>query len=240
MSWPPPSERVAVLLRAGAERILDAATEEMFARVDAASLAEHDAAVAEDPALLATFRRANRATIVHWAEAVLRDPGAPVPAHTGPEALTLARDLVRRGLDGRALEPYRAGQNAAWQAWMEIAFGLTADAALLHELLAVSARSIFAYVDATMAATYERIARERADLTRGTSAERLEMATLVLEGAPVEPGRASRRLAYDLEGAHVAAIAWSEGPGVPSGGLEQAAQALADAVGAARPLAVAA
>jgi len=31
----------------------------------------------------------------------------------GRESLSLAFDLVRRGLDVRALEPYRAGQNAA-------------------------------------------------------------------------------------------------------------------------------
>nr|WP_246851628.1 helix-turn-helix domain-containing protein [Patulibacter sp. SYSU D01012] len=64
------------------------------------------------------------------------------------------------------------------------------------------------------------------------------MATLVLEGAPVDPARASRRLAYELEGTHVAAIAWSDASGAPAGALAQAAQALADAVGAARPLAV--
>ena len=136
MPWERPSDRVAELFRSGIQSLLESDTQDFFDRVDAASLAEHSEAVAEDPTLLATFRRANRATIMHWAEANLRDPGSEVRPYFGPESQALVRDLVRRGLDLEALEPYRAGQNAAWQAWMDVCFDLTDDAAELRELLA--------------------------------------------------------------------------------------------------------
>jgi DNA-binding PucR family transcriptional regulator len=238
MAWRRPSERVAELLREGAQRVLDATDEALFERVDEASLAEHDAAVAEDPVLRAAFRRVNRATIRHWARATVEDPGAPVPPYVGREALALAFDLVRRGLDVRALEPYRAGQNAAWQGWMEIAFTLTGDGAELQELLRVSARSIFAFVDATMEATYEQFVRERDQLTRGTNAERLETVTLVLEEAPVDLDRAARRLGHDFARPQLAAIVWSDEPPADPRAHERAAEALAAAAGARRALAV--
>ena len=222
----------------GLERLLEQPDEAIFERVDAASLAEHGAAVAEDPVLLAAFRRANRATIMHWAEANLRDPGAEVPAFLGQEGMSLARDLVRRGLDAQALEPYRAGQNAAWQAWMQVAFTLTDDADELRELLEVSARSIFAFVDATMAATLERIGREREELTRGSGAERLETVTLVLEEAPIDHAYAARRLRYAFDRTHLAAVIWSDGDGAEEAALERAGRAIAAAAGADSALTV--
>ena len=93
---------------------------------------------------------------MHWAAANMRDPGAPVPANLGPEPLGIARDLVRRGLDESALDAYRIGQNVAWRRWMEVAFGLTSDPDEFRELLDVTARSISAFVDATLAGIARR------------------------------------------------------------------------------------
>ncbi len=240
MSWERPSARVAELIRAGIEGILSDDNPGFFEGIDAASLAEHDAAVAEDPALLASFRRANRAAIVHWAEANLRDPGSEVSPYSGPELQAVIRDLVRRGLDAQVLEPYRAGQNAAWQAWMEIAFTLTDDVEELRELLEVSARSIFAYVDATTAATVEHVLREREELIGGTSAERLETLTLILDDAPIDLRRAERRLGYAFDRTHVAAIIWSQRPSGDGERLDRVAAELARCFGSARALTAAA
>lgn len=125
---------------------------------------------------------------------------------------------------------------------MALAFELTDDAAELRELLDVSARSIFAYVEATMAATVELIAHERAELALGTSAERLEALTLILDGEPIDLGRAERRLGYSLDQPHphMAAIVWSEGGNDGDGDMRQVADALAAACGAPRPLSIAA
>lgn len=231
------SDRVAELMRAGAERVLGAPGS-LFERIDAASLAEHDPAVAADPVLLATFRRATRAMIRHWANSVLADPGGRVLPFLGPEGLAWARDLVRRGFGASALEPYRAAQNVAWAAWMEILFSLTEDATELPAVLRVSSRSIFAFVDATNTAIIEAIDREREDLTRGTNAERLETVALVLDKAPIDLGMAALRLGYDFNRAHLAAIVWSDDPCEDDETLRGAAERLSSAAGASRPLTV--
>ncbi len=236
MPWQRPSDRIAELIRTGIERMLAEPASGIFEAVDAASLPEHSAEVAEDPTLLAAFKRTNRAMIMHWAESNLRDPGGEVSAYFGQEAESLVRDLVRRGLDAQALEPFRAGQNAAWEAWMALAFSLTDDAGELRELLEVSARSIFAYVDATMRATVDAVNREREQLTRASSAERLETLTLVLDGAPIDLARVSRRLGYAFDRTHLAAIAWSEDAGGGEAALERVAAKLAEACGAERAL----
>lgn len=225
-------------MRLGIDRQLAGAEGEFFDSIDSASLAEHHPDVAEDPTLLASLRRVNRATIMHWAEANLRDPGREVPAYGGPEVQALVRDLVRRGLDAQAIEPYRAAQNAAWQAWMNIAFSLTDDAAELQELLQVSARSIFTYVDANMASTVQLVLREREELLRGTNADRLETLTLILDGAPLQLPRAERRLGWIFDRTHVAAIIWSDLPEVEPRDLERVAAEVARGLGTSSALTV--
>lgn len=236
--WEPPSETTAALFREGIERLLASGGEGFFERIDEASLSQHSPEVGEDPALLTSFRRANRSLIMHWVVANLEAPGAEVTPFTGPELQELVRDLVRRGLDVQALEPFRSGQNAAWEAWMTLAFELTDDASELRELLDLSARSIFAYVEATMASTVELITRERAELALGTSAERLEALTLVLDGKPIDLERAERRLGYALEQPHphLAAILWSEDGTAGDAQLRKVADGLAAACGAPRAL----
>lgn len=232
--WDPPSPAVAELIRTGAALMLDA-PDEVFAEVEAAILPDRDHPVAQDPVLAAAVRRNNRANLKHWAEANVRAPGAPVPPNLGPEILGVARDLVRRGLDQDALHGYRLGQNVSWQRWMALCFELTSDPDELRELLEVTARSIFTFVDATLEGIAQQIERERDQLTRGTHAQRLEVVTLILEGAPIGIERASTRLGYALERAHTAAIVWSDRPDGDPGELEQAAEAIGRAAGT-RPL----
>jgi DNA-binding PucR family transcriptional regulator len=234
--WSPPSPAVAELIRTGASLLL-AGPDAVFAEVDAAVFPDPDHPVAADPVLAAAVRRNNRANLVHWAQANVADPGAPVPANLGPQVLSVARDLVRRGLDADALHGYRIGQNVAWRRWMALCFELTADPEELQELLDVSARSIFTFVDATLAGIAEQIERERGELTRGTHAQRLEVVSLILEGAPIGIERASTRLNYALDRTHSAAIVWSDRPDADPAVLEEAAEAVGRAAGA-RPLTV--
>lgn len=236
-AWERPSPAVAELIRAGAALVLEA-PEDIFAEVDAVVLGVESAhPVAQDPALADAVRRTNRANLVHWAEANLRDPGAPVAPNVGPQTLAVARDLVRRGLDDGALDSYRVGQNVAWRRWMELAFGMTQDPDELRELLDISARSIFSFVDQTLAGIQAEIDRERDQLTRGTHAQRLEVVSLLLEGAPIAVDRASQRLNHALDRPQTAAIVWSDLPGVDPGALEEVAEALGRAAGT-RPLTV--
>jgi DNA-binding PucR family transcriptional regulator len=210
----------------------------LFAEVDAAVLAAAPQRLAEDPTITVATIATDHANILHWAHANLLRPGAPVGANLTPEALDLARDIVRRGLDDTTLNVYRIGQNVAWRAWMALAFTLTDDPHELRELLDVTARSIFAFVDETVAGLEEMIERERGQLLRGSSAERLETVNLILEGAPITSERASVRLRYELSRRHTAAVIWSETEAHDRGELEQVADMLARAGGARVPFTV--
>jgi DNA-binding PucR family transcriptional regulator len=235
--WDRPSPRVAELIRTAIEQLL-ADPGAVFDQVDAATLVNAGEALRADPALVAAVQRTNRANLTHWAEANLRDPGGRVEPNLGPEVLGIARDLVRRGLDDSSLDAYRTGQNVAWRLWMQLAFTLTTDPDELRELLDVTARSIFAFVDETIAGIAAQIDRERDRLTRGTHAERLEVVTLILEGAPIKPAVAEARLQYALDRSHTAAVVFSDAAEPDQGVLERAAEAIARAAGARRPFSV--
>ena len=199
---------------------------------------DQDPAFAADPALLAATVRNTRANVRFWAEAVLDDPAAPVPVNESPQMVGTARDLIRRGLDDVAAENLRRGQNAAWRTWSHIALELTDDREELRELLDYSARSLFGFVDAMNTVIAAGMRAERAQLRAGTHTQRLETVGLIVDGAPITRERAATRLGYDLEAAHLAAVVWLEElrPEAPS--LERAAEAVAVAGGATRPLTV--
>lgn len=233
-----PSERVRALLREGATRIVNQPQQWLDEIDDAALSAAAMREIADDPVLSAGLRRVLRSYLLHWATANIRDPGAPVPANLGEEALSLARDLVRRGLTPLALRAYRVAQNAMWQRWMAIAFELTSDTEELHELLDVSARSLFSFIDTTNAAVTTRMQSVRAELTHGTHAERRETIELIVAGAPINPQRAASRLGYPLDQTHTAAVVWSELADSDSSQLDKAADALARAARSGRPLSV--
>ena len=238
VEWERPSERIRELIRHGAELILNAQAE-WLSELDQATLsAANVQELADDPALNSATRRSTRANLLHWAAANVGDPGAPVPANLGPEPLGIARDLVRRGLSESALQAYRVGQNVAWQRWMAIAFGLTSDPHELQELLDVSARSLFDFVDATIAGIAEQIQVERDELTRGTHAERREAVALILDGAPISRQRAEARLGYNLEQTHTAAVVWGDEPECDSSQLDRATEAVVHGANVQRPLSV--
>ena len=194
--------------------------------------------IAADPELAAAVSRSNQANLFFWATANVRDPGAPVPPNTGPEPMTVARELVRRGLDAYSLDAYRVGEGVAWRRLMDIAFELTSDPAELHEFLDVCSRSISAFVDTTLSAIAAQIDLERDELTRGTHAERRETVALILDGAPIARQRAEGRLGYALTGLHTAAVIWSDDPKGDLARLDGAAEAFGHAAGGARPLIV--
>jgi DNA-binding PucR family transcriptional regulator len=233
-----PSESVRELMRRGARMVLDAPSGWLDELDEAILSSPQMQTIADDPVLAESFRRANRANVLAWAAANVRDPGAPVLANVVPELLAASRDLVRRGLRESAVRAYRIGQNALWEHWMSIAFELTSDPQDLRELLEVSARSLFSFIDITNAAIAAQIQTEVEELTRGTHAERREVVELIMAGAPISPQRAASRLGYNLEQTHTAAVIWSELAGSDSSQLDQASEALARIAHAARPLSV--
>jgi DNA-binding PucR family transcriptional regulator len=231
MSWELPSPRVRELIRRGAQVALNPPAE-WLEELDRATLSGPSRQkLAEDPVLAAATRRANRSNLVFWAAANLRAPGGRVPANLGDAPLAVARDLVRRGLNESALDAYRVGQGVALRLWTQIAFTLTSEPEELRELLDVSCRSISAFVDDTVAAISEQMSREREALTQGTHAERREVVSLLLDGAPIPRQRAEQQLGYRLTGRHTAAIVWSEDPGTELGALDRVADQVSAGVG---------
>lgn len=225
-------------MRQGAALVLQAPPEWLDELDRAAFDSERMKHLAQDPALMAAIRRTNRANVVHWASANVRVPGAPVAPNLGPEPLSVAHDLVRRGMRESALDGYRVGQHVAWLRWMEIAFQLTRDPDELRELLELAGRSIAWFIDANISAIAAQMEAERDELTRGTHAERREVVTLLLEGAPISTQSASHRLGYLLDQTHRAAVIWSDEAASELRALQGAADALARSVEAQRPLIV--
>ncbi|MBE3002120.1 PucR family transcriptional regulator [Nocardiopsis sp. HNM0947] len=229
--WPDLSPRGRELFRRGAEIALTP-HEEWIDELNTAVLGRgRMSQVADDPALADALRRSNLAVLLHWASANFQRPGRRVAPNTGPESLEIARDLVRRGLDEHALDTYRIGQSVAWRRWMEICFSLTSDPDELRELLEASALSISAFVDDTVAAVSALVEAERDELTHGSNAERREAVGLILEGAPLSPSRAERKLGYKLTGPHVALVLWN-GTGGDTARLTAVAEAVVARSGA--------
>jgi DNA-binding PucR family transcriptional regulator len=238
MQWERPSERICELMRRGAERVVNLPQEWLDELHQATLSSEYMRTVAGDPVLAEATRRSNRANLVHWAAANISHPGEPVPANLGPEPLAIARDLIRRGMDESAVDAYRIGQNVAWRFWMQIAFDLTSDPQELRELLDVSARSISLFIDATIAGIYAQMEIEREELTGGTHAERREVVTLILDGAPITRQRAESRLGYRLNQTHTAAVVWGNEPDTDLSDLDRASDALMQSASERRPLSV--
>lgn len=236
MAWQQPSPRIRELIREGARISLNPGAE-WIEQLDRATIAANPA-VAADPVLAKVIQKANRANLVHWAAANMRDPGAPVPANLGTEPLRMARDLVRRGLDALALDIYRIGEYMAWRLWMSIAFDLTSDPDELRELLDVSAKSVNDFIEATLAGIAAQVQQEHDELTRGTHAERLEVVGLIIDGAPMSRERAEARLGYALSRHHTAAIIWSDELDGDHSNLDRAADAFCRTAGSERPLTV--
>jgi DNA-binding PucR family transcriptional regulator len=240
VDWERPSKRVCELMQQGAKMVLDAPEDPPLNELNKATLTpEYMQSIASDPVLAEAVRRSNRSNRLHWAAANISHPGEPVPPNLGPESLTIARYLVRRGLDeSTAVDAYRIGQNVAWRAWMQIAFVLTSNLDELRELLDVSARSIASFIDETLAGIYRQLQIERDELTRGSQAEHREIVALILDGAPITRQHAENRLGYRFGQRHTAAVIWGDDSNTNLADLDRAVEAMARNADGRRPLSV--
>ncbi|WP_205698768.1 CdaR family transcriptional regulator [Conexibacter sp. SYSU D00693] len=237
----PLSPAAADLVRAAAQALV-AEPARVFTEVDAAVLGALPVIAADDE-LTAEVRATDHANITRWLTAMAQRPGGTVGPDVTPEALEIARDVVRRGLDREVLwTGYRLGQNALWRAWMR---ELTAQAAarppwsaVLAEALEATARSLFDFIDDVLVNVDAQVGRERDQLLGGGLAQRVETVQLVLEGAPITEQRASARLGYELRRDHVAVVLWTTEAEAGHGVLERTAEVVTRALGAVRPLTV--
>src|SRR6516164_1765680 len=106
----------------------------------------------------------------------------------------------------------------------------------LVQLLEASSQFVFDYVDHVMGRVIAEAQHEREEVLGGALARRTETIRLILDGAPIDRQTASERLGYELARRHTALVLWAEPAGNIQGALESAANILAQAAGARRPL----
>jgi DNA-binding PucR family transcriptional regulator len=203
-----------------------------------------DAAVVEalpelgaDAAIAGEMSASNRANVSRLMTALARRDGRPPPSDVPPEAMDVARTVVRRGIDPEAIfEAYRRSQNVAWQRWLSYTARVVPAGPDLIEVLEISSKVIFEYVDQALNHVLAEARREREEVLGGALARRTEAVRLILDGAPIDEHRASGRLGYELARRHTALVLWAEPAGDVQGALESAATGMAKAAGTSRPL----
>jgi DNA-binding PucR family transcriptional regulator len=226
--------RTAELVALIAEQ-LHASEDDLVREMDAAAI-EVVPVLGADAAIAGEVSASNRANLRRFLT-VARHAHAPPPVEVPPEALDIARTLVRRGIEFDALfQAYRRGQEVVWQRWMESAYRVAQTAPELVAVLDASLTLLFGYVDEVLRRVLTAAQREREEVLGGALARRIETARLILDGAPIDVQTAGRRLGYELSRSHTAIVLWAEPPGVAHGALESAAAVLARALGTRRPL----
>ena len=163
------------------------------------------------------------------------------PVDVPPEALDVARTVVRRGIESDAIyHGYRQGQQVLWRRWMTAAETLAPSKRELVATLDRSLAVLFHYVDEVVVRVVAEMQHERDQVLGGALARRAETIRLLLDGAPIGQDAVAQRLGIDLERHHTATVLWSDRADLDGGALETATVALAQAVGARPPITLAA
>ena len=233
----PLSPQAADLVRRIARVFLDEPAD-LMDQVQAAVSAAADEPLRSEPVLAAEVAASTRANVLHWAAGIARDPGGRVPPNLTPEVLGIAREAFRRGIEQTVYTTYHAGQNAVQAYWMRTAFTLSADPAVLRQVLAAGSESVAGFVDDMVAALSEQLRRERVELARSSHARRFEVVSLILDSAPITTVQASTQLGYDLSRRHTAAVLWTDPRRPDQAALAAAAGALGPATRARQVLTV--
>jgi DNA-binding PucR family transcriptional regulator len=229
-----PTARTYELMAMIADR-LAADADEIVAAMDAAVI-EIVPAVGADAGIAAEVSASNRANL-HRFVTVVRHAETPRPGDVPPEALDIARTIVRRGIGIDAIfQGYRRGQQVALERWTGYAAEIVEPGPELVHVIQLSLALLFDYIDETLRRVIAEAQREREEVLGGGLARRTETVRLILDGAPLDISAASQRLSYELARGHTALVVWAEPPGVPHGALESAATLLAATAGAGRPL----
>ena len=231
-----PTARTFELIAAIAARMA-LEVEETVAAMDAAVI-EVVPEFGADAAIAAELTATNRGNFQRFL-AVARQAQSPLSDAVAPEALDAARTVVRRGIDlDRIYEGYRRGHRVGLERWLACAYEIVEPGPELIGVTELSLSLAFRYIDQTLGRVLAEAQREREDIIGGALARRTETVRLILDGAPIDPTGASRRLGYELDRRHTGVVVWAESTVAPHGALESAAVLLAQAAESQRPLTV--
>src|SRR5204862_5748855 len=113
---PEVAERIREIAQRQLDRLDDVTATAQAAVVRVAPL------LAEDPALYAESLASTRANTARFLMLMASDPLEPIPSDPPPEAVDIARSVMRRGADTEMVVlTYRAGQNVFWESWIHAA-----------------------------------------------------------------------------------------------------------------------
>lgn len=210
--WPKASERILELMRCGAELGLELATSKLF--LDALEgvnfQGNNKDDLHDDPVMQAKHRRAIRASIIHWLNAIIKSPDQAVTPYAVYESVDSTAEMYQAQAAEILQKNAHAVQDIAWQYWMKIVFQLTKDARELQQLLELSSISMRTYNEASLTLWLERLERITSDKKRGDIEEQRELVGKIISGEERDLIRASGILNYSFKQAHHSAIVWSE------------------------------
>lgn len=180
----------------------------------------------------------HRSTRAHWHSFVnsLTAPKAPLVLPT--PAADLARTIARRRLElGVLLKIYRVGNQYLWTYFTEVLDELPDGGPSRDEVLMFLWSRGWAWLDESIEQLTEIFFEERERAMEGRIARRVEIIEALLGGQPRPVEEASRALGHALDQYQTAAVLWIDEPQPDSiASLQKAAQVVASALGAPRPL----
>ena len=162
----------------------------------------------------------------------------PTTAEPPAMAVAFVRLLVHRGLPPETLvQTYRIAHGAFWRTLVRELRSAIGDPTELATALEHGAAYMFAFIDALTDGAQRRYAEERAQWVRSSDAVRAQTIHELLDGVPLDPEAAGRRLRYGLDRSHLALVAWSPaGAAVATPAIERAVRELVAPLDAGTPL----
>ncbi len=177
---------------------------DLLTGIEHAVLRNQSEHVRDDAQLVTAIRRSVRSNVMTWLQAMYRDPLAEVSANDGLDAVAVAAEFRTRGLEDESVIAFRDGQGAAWDLWVAIGAEVITEPEDLRAFLTRSARSFYAYIDATVAAISDAMERPSGAPDHD---QRRQQAVLRLLQPGAAPGLdLEQALGYRLDQHHLAAV----------------------------------
>ena len=166
--------------------------------------------VGNDPVLAATTRASAEANLT-LALTMIRD-GVPAEVASPPAAaVAQAREYVVAGAEVASLHrTYRIGHESFWMLFVVPLRERIADPDELTAAASLATEFTFQYIDAISTQIMEIFTAERERWVRSAAALRGDTVRGILTRGIGDSATASRRLGYDLDGAHLAFVVWAD------------------------------
>ncbi len=207
--WTPPGPAAAEAIRTVSQRLLAESDTLIAALVEPARLAQDAPALQSDASLMEEDYELNRSELLQWLTSHVQHPGRRVEPYVGARTSEYLTDLASRGIRPDFAAGWRAALGIGWRRWVEECLALDLDAAVLAEVLDVSAHSIVQYAMDSISALNEVNLVAAAGRT---DADAVAMIQLIASGAAVASDLAEGRLNYRLGRQHVGVVIWADEP----------------------------